>query len=151
MRLGISKDCAISTSVLILCSLVPLGCAVAPCEDTNLGSVTSPDRRYVATSYMIDCGALGEYNLHVGIWAATEAFAVHGSGEVLALKGAFVAKQTWLDEHTLSIEVACTADEGCDAADRESFRRPVIMRDRWQGIAIRYALNSRRHTRSDKN
>jgi hypothetical protein len=125
---------------ILLCVSWSSACLVPECDNTHMQTSLSPDKQYVTTSYMIDCGAVGDYNMHVNVRPASDSFTPHGSGEIFAVKGPFTATPRWLDAQNLSIEVSCLSDSGCGALEREAFRHPIVQRDDWQQVRIHYSL-----------
>jgi hypothetical protein len=84
--------------------------SVAPCEESNQGQTLSPDRRYIATVFVRDCGAPTGYVTHVNLRKATDVFmadrgGVIATGQVVTTQGVAVARPTWVRNAELEVRL----------------------------------------------
>jgi hypothetical protein len=105
---------------------------VTSCEESNQGQTLSPDRRYIATVFVRDCGTKVGYVTHVNLRKATDVFmADHGgliaTGEVVAVDGVALVTTKWANSTELEVRF-----QGMGPPQ-------VIATGSWNGIAVHAA------------
>jgi hypothetical protein len=78
------------------------------CEETNQSQTLSPDRRYIATVFVRDCGPKAGYVTHVNLRKATEVYLADGlgmvgTGQVVTLKGVALVTPRWAQNNELEV------------------------------------------------
>jgi hypothetical protein len=84
--------------------------STSSCEELNQGQTLSPDRRYIATVFVRDCGATTGYVTHVNLRKATDVFmadrgGVISAGQVVIADGVAVAKPLWVQNAELEVRL----------------------------------------------
>ena len=84
--------------------------SMSSCEESNQGQTLSPDRRYIATVFVRDCGATAKYVTHVNLRKATDVFMADGggviaTGEVVTTEGVAVVKPRWVQNTELEVRL----------------------------------------------
>ena len=84
--------------------------AMIECSETDAGQAMSPDKAYVATVFVRNCGATTGYVTHVNLRGAGDAFVPdsHGvirAGEVVSVGGNPRVALNWTDDADLEVEV----------------------------------------------
>ena len=87
--------------------------SMASCEEANQSQTLSPDRRYIATVFVRDCGAKAGYETHVNLRKATDVFmadrgGVIAAGEVVSAKGVAMATPKWVKTTELEVRLRGT-------------------------------------------
>jgi hypothetical protein len=88
--------------------------AMSSCDEANEVQVLSPDRRYIATVFVRNCGATTDYLTHVNLRKATDVFiadryGVIGAGEVVTTKGVAVVAPKWIRNTELEVRLRGTS------------------------------------------
>lgn len=106
------------------------------CETTAYGRKSSPDGAYVATLYMIDCGATTNFNRQVALrprkmpwWSRHRGDPDWLGDQVLAVDGARDVTLTWTSAHDLTIAVR---------DDPMARRDPLRYHTDWRDVRIRW-------------
>ena len=87
--------------------------AMSSCDESNEAQVLSPDRRYIATVFVRNCGVTTDYLTHVNLRKATDVFiadryGVIDAGEVVTTKGVAVATPKWIRNTELEVRLRGT-------------------------------------------
>ena len=87
--------------------------ALASCSEANEAQVLSPDRRYIATVFVRNCGATTSYVTHVNLRKITDVFiadrrGVIDTGEVVATDGVALVTPRWLKGTELEVRLRGT-------------------------------------------
>ena len=74
--------------------------SMSSCEESNQAQTLSPDRRYIATVFVRDCGPRAGYVTHLNLRKATDVFmadrsGVIATGQVVTLKGVALVTAKW--------------------------------------------------------
>ena len=86
---------------------------VASCEESNQGQTLSPDRRYIATVFIRDCGAKVGYVTHVNLRKVADVFLTDGgglvtTGQVVTVKAVALAAAKWTKNTELEVRLRGT-------------------------------------------
>ena len=84
--------------------------SMTSCEESNQGQTLSPDRRYIATVFVRDCGATTGYVTHVNLRKATDVFmadrgGVIATGQVVTIKGVALVTAKWVKNAELEVRL----------------------------------------------
>ena len=82
--------------------------SLASCEEVNQSQTLSPDRRYIATVFVRDCGAKAGYVTHVNLRKATDVLladrrGVITAGEVVTTNGVVSVTTRWVGNAKLEV------------------------------------------------
>ena len=99
------------------------------CEEANQSQTLSPDRRYIATVFVRDCGPKVGYVTHVNLRKATEVYmpdglGVMGTGQVVTLEGVALVTPKWTQNTELEVRFRGAGPLAASAVGS------------WNGIAI---------------
>ena len=103
--------------------------AMGSCEEANQSQTLSPDRRYIATVFVRDCGNKAAYSTHVNLRKATDVLladsgGVITAGEVVTTKGVASVTPRWRGNSELEVSLRGTAALSINAVGS------------WNGIVI---------------
>ena len=95
--------------------------SMTSCEESNQGQTLSPDRRYIATVFVRDCGATTGYVTHVNLRKATDVFmadrgGVIATGQVVTIKGVALVTAKWAQKNDLEVQMRGAGVQGANVA-----------------------------------
>jgi len=109
-------------SVAILASA---GCDRLLCDERGVATVVSPDGKQSARAMQVSCGVTAQDGTFVYLEGPSHWYSVGHGTEVAMLVGKHVPKMSWIDDHTLRIEVA--------QSEWPDMRRQVT---RWGSVSV---------------
>ena len=92
----------VALHVLVVSILVSVGCS--PCSDDKSREWPSPDKKFVAVSYIRDCGASTDLSTHVAIRPTSWYSRDSDSSIVFVIKGIADIGVTWQDSSHVTVQ-----------------------------------------------
>ena len=120
--------------------LIAAGCQIgcSGCAETVISQVDSPDKQFVATSYVRDCGPTTPFNAFVRIGQGRRTTTILTIWEV-----SFEPRVTWLDADHLKVTIDCPADRSatCDPPTNRAWSVTGV--HGWEKLQVVYEAGER--------